>query len=164
MTTRPEFFAILRLLAEREVESVVVGGVAAVLMGAPISTFDLDLVYSLEEENRRRLGGALEELEAIYRDPAGRRIEPTAARLAGGGHHQLLTRHGPLDLLGSIGAGQSYEELLPKTSPFEVGGIEVKVLELAAVIETKEHAAREKDRATLEILRETLRLKGGGGT
>lgn len=162
MTTRPEFLEILRALAGRDVEHIVVGGVAAVLMGAPISTFDLDLVYSLEEDNLCRLGGVLRELEAVYRDPAGCRIEPTVEGLGAGGHHQLSTRHGPLDLLGAIGAGQRYEDLLPKAVVIDLGGLGVSVLGLAAVIETKEQAGRAKDRATLEVLRETLRLQGEG--
>ncbi len=33
---------------------------------------------------------------------------------------------------------------------------------LAAVIETKEQAGRSKDRATLDVLRATLRLQDGG--
>jgi len=41
------------------VETIVVGGVAAVLQGAPIATFDLDLVHRRSEENVARLQDAL---------------------------------------------------------------------------------------------------------
>lgn len=39
----------------------------------------------------------------------------------------------------------------------------VRVLELAAVIETKEQANRDKDRAVLPVLRQTLAMKARSG-
>ncbi len=45
----------LRVLVGHEVEFIVVGGVAAILEGAPISTFDLDIVYRRSDENNARL-------------------------------------------------------------------------------------------------------------
>ena len=43
---KPDFLKLLRELVESDVRFVVVGGVAAVLEGAPITTLDLDIVYS----------------------------------------------------------------------------------------------------------------------
>ncbi len=40
-----DFFATLRALREGGVEFLVVGGLAAVLDGAPINTFDVDVVH-----------------------------------------------------------------------------------------------------------------------
>jgi hypothetical protein len=160
MAPAPRFLDALAVLARHEVELIVVGGVAAVLAGAPISTFDLDVLYRITGENLARLAEALRELEAIYRDPAGRRIEPDVARLRVGGHNLLTTRHGPLDVLGKIGAGAAYEDLFARSHEVEVGDVKIRVLDLAAVIETKEQAGRSKDRAVLDVLRETLRLGG----
>jgi hypothetical protein len=155
----PEFRRALDLLARHQVEFIVVGGVAAVLQGAPISTFDLDVVYRVSQDNITLLSAALAELEAVYRDPAGRRIAPDAARLNHPGHHLLLTRFGPVDVLGSLGEGARFEDLEPRSSFFDVGGLRVRVLDLSAVLESKTRAARPKDRAVLEILQETLRLR-----
>ena len=74
--TKPDFLAILRTLARHRVEYIVVGGVAAVLQGAPISTFDLDLVHSRQPGNIVRLLKALETLEARYRTPGGPMRQP----------------------------------------------------------------------------------------
>ena len=46
--------AILRALVEAGVEFIVVGGVAAVLNGAPVSTFDLDVVHARDAANVAR--------------------------------------------------------------------------------------------------------------
>ncbi|MDP9120659.1 MAG: hypothetical protein M3O15_04710 [Acidobacteriota bacterium] len=156
------FLGLLRALLRHEVAFCVVGGVAAQLAGAPILTLDLDILYETTPENLRRLLALLMEIHAHYRDPAGRSIEPDLSRLETMKLHLLLTDFGALDLLASIGAGQTYQDLLSRTEVYELGGLDVRVLDLAAVIETKEYANRDKDRAVLPVLRQTLALKAHG--
>ncbi len=155
------FLGLLRALLRHGVDFFVVGGVAAQLEGAPILTFDLDVLYDKSPENLARLLAALRELKARYRDPAGRHIEPDAEKLATLRLHLLLTELGPLDVLGSIGDGLTYQDLAGRTLSYQLGESQVRVLELAAVIETKEQANRDKDRATLPVLRQTLAMKRG---
>ena len=69
MVAPPRFKDALEILAKHRVDLVVVGGVAAVLNGAPIATFDLDVVHARGQDNLDRLAAALKELEARYRDP-----------------------------------------------------------------------------------------------
>jgi len=158
------FYELLTSLVEGNVAFIVVGGVAAVLDGAPVSTFDLDVVYSLDETNIDRLAGVLEELSAVYIDPGGRMIRPTVERLRGGGHHLLRTRHGRLDVMGSVGIALAYPDLLSRSRTHTVRSVEIMVLDLETLIATKEAANRPKDRAVLDLLRETLaeRQRGNG--
>jgi len=161
-TSRPDFLLILRTLSKHDVEFIIVGGVCGVLHGAPISTFDLDLVHSRSPDNVERLLNALEDLDTRYRDPAGRVIRPTKGNLSSTGHQLLVTIGGPLDLLGEIGRHRGYIELLPNTVTMEVcRGLRVRVLTLDALIREKEETAREKDKAVLAILRNTLEQKRG---
>jgi hypothetical protein len=54
MTSHPrsaDLSALLAALYDSKVEFIVVGGVAAVLQGAPITTTDLDIVHSRTPEN-----------------------------------------------------------------------------------------------------------------
>jgi hypothetical protein len=155
----PKFRETLEVLDRHRVECIVVGGVAAVLQGVPISTLDTDIVYRRTADNLERLVAALRELEAIYRDPAGRRIEPDATRFAAGGHHLLETRLGPLDVLATIGANRAYEDLERHTARYALAGMNVLLLDLRAIIETKEQAGRGKDLFALPVLRETLRMR-----
>lgn len=83
----PDFSSILEVLTRHEVDFIVVGGVCAVLLGAPVSTFDLDIVHSRSSENLIRLSKALQALDAHYRDHLPQRLEPTLAGLAETGHH-----------------------------------------------------------------------------
>ena len=155
-----DFRAILRILASHGAEFVVVGGVGAVLHGAPIHTFDLDVVHQRGAENIKAILGALEQLKARYRLQPERNMRPDAAHLQSTGHHLLLTEHGPLDLSGSISPGYGYEDLLPKCVPVSIDDdLQVNVLELKAIIESKESAGSDKDRAVLPVLRKTLEEK-----
>lgn len=154
-----KFLGLLRVLLRHSVDFLVVGGVAAQLEGAPILTLDLDILFDKSPENFSRLLGALGELKARYRDPAGRHIEPDLGKLETHRMHLLLTDLGALDLLGSIGNGLTYQDLAGRTVTYELGQDRVRVLELAAVIEMKKYANREKDRAVLPVLQRTLEMK-----
>ena len=156
----PDFEAILKALAGAKVGFIVVGGVCAVLHGAPISTFDLDLVYSRALGDLRRLEGALRDQGAFYRKKP--EVFPDASRLDSPGHHLLMTKFGPLDLLGSTVGGEGYEELLKHTEQVDLGaGTRVRILDLPTLIRMKETLGRERDMAVLPILRRTLEERCG---
>ena len=158
--SRPDLILILQTLSQHDVEFIVVGGVCGALHGSSDVTFDLDLVHSRNPENVARLLKALRKLDARYRDPAGRVIRPTEAHLASPGHQLLMTKGGPLDLLGEIGKHRDYEALLPDTVTFVVSkDLRVRALTLAALIKTKEEAGREKDKAGLAVLQQMLKNK-----
>jgi hypothetical protein len=157
--SRPDFLLILQTLSTHHVEFIIVGGVCGVLHGAPISTFDLDLVHSRAPDNVERLMTALNGLDTRYRDPAGRVIRPTRTHLSSPGHQLLITRGGPLDLLGEIGQNRDYNTLLPDTVTIELShDLRVRVLTLEALIREKEAMARAKDKAVLAVLRKTLEV------
>jgi hypothetical protein len=82
--------------------------------------------------------------------------------LSRGGHHLLRTRWGRLDALGSVGADQGFEDLLPECSTRSIHGLKIRVLRLETVIATKEIAGRSRDRATLDLLRQTLEERERG--
>ena len=117
------------------------------------------MLYDKTPENLGRVLAALRELRARYRDPAGRHIEPDMAKLETLRTHLLLTDLGALDVLNAIGNSLTYRDLVGRTVEYELGELRVRVLELAAVIETKEQANREKDRAVMPVLRQTLKMK-----
>jgi hypothetical protein len=159
----PDFEAILRILAEHEVDFIVIGGVSAVLQGAPVHTFDLDVVHSRAPENLDRLLAALKVLDAYYREQPSRRLRPDQSHLSSAGHQLLTTRYGPLDLLGTVTGNRGYEDLAGHTIdlPLEEGR-GVRLLDLATVILLKEETGRAKDKAVLPVLRQTLEERSKG--
>lgn len=149
--------ALLAKLCDAGVEFIVVGGTAAVLQGAPITTNDLDIVHRRTPENVARLLAVLTELDATMRyDFANRSLRPTAEMLAGHGQINLSTSLGPIDPLCELGAGQGYDELLPHTEPVSDEGRLLRVLDLPTLIAVKAKAGRPKDRMVLPILIATM--------
>ena len=149
--------ALLQHLQESKCQFIVVGGLAAVLHGAPVQTYDVDIVYSQDLENVACLLRSLDSLDAVFRMQPERRLKPAQSHLLGGGHLNLLTRYGPLDLLAAIGHNLIYADLLTHCSEMEIADhLRIQVLHLATVIELKEQLGGAKDLAVLPILRQTL--------
>lgn len=152
------FRRILELFDEHGVAYVVVGGVAAVLQGAPVTTFDIDALVKVDADNAGRLLAALATLGARYREH-GREVRPTREDILAGGHLLLMTDSGPLDVLGFIGQAKRYEDVADAIATIDVGGLPVRVLSLEALIEDKKALGRDKDRATLRLLEAVLRRR-----
>jgi hypothetical protein len=152
----PSFREILELLNKFDVEYIVVGGVAAVIQGAPVTTFDIDTLIRVNEVNAARLEGALDELDARFREHQTN-LRPTKKDILAGGHLLLMTRAGPLDVLGFIGENDCYEDLITKSTPIPMAGGTINILNLEELIRQKKTTDRPKDRATIELLEEVLR-------
>ena len=158
-----DFSGILKTLLDFRVDFIVVGGVAATLHGVPVATFDLDIVHSRTPENLERLERALNHLDARYRgDP--RNLRPDREVLASSGHHLLMTRMGPLDVLGAIEMGANFDSLSPRSVVMEIEGNQFRVLTLETLIRLKEKSTHEKDLLRLPVLRRTFRKARNDGT
>ena len=157
----PSLESLLATLASSDVEFVVVGMLAAVAQGAPVTTHDVDIVHRRTTENIDRLVDVLvNRLDARYRGRSDI-LRPTAEILAGPGHSLLMTNAGPVDVLGAIEGGRDYDALLPTSHRIEISGHPVYVLNLETLIELKRGSPRLKDQMVLPLLEETLRQRGG---
>jgi hypothetical protein len=146
---------LLETLLDHEVDFIVVGGAAAVLQGAPVMTFDVDVVHSRSSENIERLLGALEILQARYRShPA---LKPTADHLRSPGRQLLATTCGPFDVLGEIEEGRDYESLLPDTQILKLRGQAVRVLAGEMLLRLKELSSDPADQSRAAVLRRTFK-------
>lgn len=158
-----ETATLVRLLVEANIEFIVVGMSAAVFLGVPATTLDLDIVHRRTTDNIERLQKLLAIIDGFYRhDFANRKLAPTAEALAGRGHQNLMTNHGPLDVLCELD-GLGYEDLLGRSIVVADGPISVRVLDLPTLIEVKTRAGRPKDKIALPLLLATLdeRLRRG---
>ena len=157
-SSNPRFLELLRVLTLQRVDFIVVGGVSAVLHGAPVTTFDLDVVHARDPENVARLLSALDELEAVCRIRPERWLRPAESHLAGPGHQLLLTKFGPLAVLGMIGKSRTWEDLYNHTRSIKIEpGVPVRVLDLEMLIAIKEELGFPKDVAMLPVLRQALK-------
>ncbi|MBN1850620.1 MAG: hypothetical protein JW932_18770 [Deltaproteobacteria bacterium] len=136
---------------------ILVGGLAAVIQGAPITTMDVDIVYNKSSENVAKLFMFLDSEEAFYRRLDDKLIKPKEKDLLGGGHHLLKTRLGPLDVLAVIEGERTYWDLLDHTVEIGFRGYLLRVLDLNTLIHLKRSSTDLKDKQRLPLLKETLR-------
>jgi hypothetical protein len=101
-------YALLQALERQRVTYIVIGALGRVLHGSDEVTDGLDIVPSTREENLRRLGLALEELDA--RRPDGKR--PLLERdLVGRGLLELQTDAGELKIVPEPAGTRGYDDL-----------------------------------------------------
>ncbi len=154
------FEHILQALNRRKVRYVVIGGVAAILQGAPlVRTLDLDVTPAGDSENKRRLARALDDVGARLR--ASGLAEPLAVALdertfTGMITMTFVTRFGPFDLCFAPDGTTGYEDLARDARSVEVDGMRIPVASIADIVRSKKSAGREKDAAHLEILTDLL--------
>jgi predicted nucleotidyltransferase len=141
---------VLRALEEAKLEALIVGMVAAVIQGAPVTTRDLDLLIRDTPRNR-------EKLEHFARVLGAARPAPVAdltntLRVSGADI--------PIDvMLDGLAGGLSFGALRSRAQRLEIAGQIALVASLEDVIASKEAAGRPKDIAQLPILRDTLRVR-----
>jgi hypothetical protein len=150
---------ILRVLDQHGVRYVLIGGLAAVLHGAPHVTTDVDVVPEDGQANLERLSAALRDLDARIRttgEPEGIPFDHSAESLSRVRVWNLQTSKGDLDITFEPSGTRGYDDLRKDVVRMEVRGIDVPVASLADVVRSKEAAGRARDRAALPALRELL--------
>jgi hypothetical protein len=149
--------AILEGLLEADIKFILVGGLAAVVQGAPVTTMDVDIVHKRSSENISKLYAFLKSIDATYRRPDGKVIGPNEEDISGLGHFLFTTRLGPLDVLAFIEQGKAYQDLLEHTVEINFRGHIIRVLNLKTLVELKKTSRDPKDKQRLMVLEETLR-------
>ena len=155
--TGPDLSALLEGLIETDIKFILVGGLAAVVQGAPVTTMDVDIVHNQSSENISKLFAFLKSIGAFYRRPDDKVIRPKEEDFSGMGHALFTTRLGPLDVLAVIEEGKAYEDLLEHTVEIEFRGHVLRVLGLKTLIELKKASKNTEDKRRLPVLEETLR-------
>jgi hypothetical protein len=148
------------VLADHDVEYVLIGALAARLQGFPRVTADADITPSGAMDNLERLASALRELEArVYTEsvPEGLEFDCSAQALARARMWNLVTTAGRLDLAFEPSGTDGYEDLIRNAIAYEVFGVELKAAALEDIIRSKEASDRPQDRQDVLVMREILR-------
>jgi len=141
-----DFCQILQILNAREVEFIIVSGIAGLAHGLARATFDIDLVYSRQPADIRRLVAALRPFDPRLRGASPDCLlswDKQTVRL--GLNFALTTSLGDVDLLGEVTGAGTYEQLLPDSVELEVFGQRCRCLTLERLIQVKRAAGRPKD-------------------
>jgi predicted nucleotidyltransferase len=141
-----DFQKTLGVLVSAGVKFIIVGGAAATAHGSVRLTLDLDIVYSRQKENIKRLVEALLPLHPKLRGaPENLPFLWDEETVSKGLNFTLTTSLGWLDLLGEITTGGTYEDLVSDSVRINVSGYDCLCLGLRRLIEVKRAAGRRKD-------------------
>ena len=139
---------VIAALRESGVEAIVVGSVAALLQGAPLTTDDMDVLIRDTPTNRAKL----KDLEARLGGSAVV-LSPLSSAM------RISTYEGHLDIIfDEIPGGLGFQGLRARSARVDLGDTVAIVACLEDVIASKEAAGRPKDLAQLPLLRDTLRV------
>ncbi len=151
---------LLKRLNERDVEFVIVGGMAGVLHGSSLVTHDLDICAPLTRDNISRIQKALAGLAARFRmTPNKLAVSENPDDYVGYKNLYLLTDWGQLDILSEITGIGDFAKVVQHTITVELGSMECRVLDLNALILAKKALNLPKDRQAiieLEAIRERI--------
>ncbi len=150
---KSDFPALLKQLFDREVEYVLVGGMAANVHGSTITTMDCDIVVALDRQNLTKLANALKPVSPTFR----RKTPPQSfdeARAAKGGWRNIYldTSAGVLGCLGDIKGLGDFAVCKERSLEVDLGGFSISVLTREALIEAKKAMGRPKDLLTVAQL------------
>lgn len=151
VTPRAVAAQVCGALNRSQAKYLVIGGVACILHGHARATEDVDILIERTEANAARV------LAALARVGYGFAAEWTAA--------EILKR--PITVIGddpavdvfTVAWKVKYEQAAPRASTVPVDGVDIPLISLDDLIETK-RTGRLSDAADIEVLEEIRRLRG----
>ena len=150
----------LESLEAHGVRYVVIGAVAAIAQGYPLTTHDLDVTPARDPANLERLTDALRELGVRLRVSGAQSIEfPLDAVFLGEATSWTLETGDGLafDLVFEPAGTAGYEDLVQDAATLDLGdGLVARIASLRDLIRMKQASARPKDLAQIPALVATL--------
>lgn len=142
---------IAEAAARVKLEFVLVGNAAAALQDAPVMTQDFDLFVRYTPRNLEKIRAFAQTLNADILQP----YDPVSRMM------RLLARKTeiPVDFVFDLSSRAKFESVRSRSTKIAIGKHAVRVASLEDIIAAKEAANRPKDRATLPILKATLRTR-----
>lgn len=152
---------LIRRLIDGQVDFVVIGGLAATLLGAVLPTYDLDIIYERSRPNLDRLAEVLRSLNVRLRGAEDIPLRVDALLLRNGDAFTFATRSGDFDILATATGAPSYDELARRAVAIPLFGATIKVASLDDLIAMKRTTGRAKDVLKLAELLELRKLVQG---
>jgi hypothetical protein len=150
----PNLESLLERLVRSRVAFVVVGGFAAVAHGVSLLTEDVDVCCRFTPANLLKLQAALRDLHPVHRmTPARLPLALTPQSCVRLKNLYLDTDYGQLDCLGEVKGIGDYQSVAKCSVVVDLPFGPCRVLDIAALIRSKEAMDRPRDRAAIVQLR-----------
>jgi hypothetical protein len=146
-------YALFEALDRERFGYVVIGAFARVVHGSAETTRGLDIAPSMRDENLRRLGRVLDDLEAKTADGKPARPE----RIAADGRTRLQTRAGELSIVPTPWGTRGYDDLRIRTNRENLGrGMRVPIASVVDLARMLDASPRPEDVTRLHRLQRML--------
>jgi hypothetical protein len=150
----PDLESLLERLVRHRVAFVVVGGFAAVAHGVSLLTEDVDVCCRFTPSNLIKLQAALAGLHPVHRmTPARLPLALTQQSCRRLKNLYLDTDYGQLDCLGEVKGIGDYRRVAERSVRLQLAFGICKVLDLDALILSKQAMDRPRDKAAVAQLR-----------
>jgi predicted nucleotidyltransferase len=133
-------------LSQADLQVIFIGNAAAILLGAPVLTLDVDLMV----RDHPRLQKKLQKFAEIFGVTLTQPYEPVSRVI------RAVGRPVGVDFVMALSSQKSFESIRSRAKKIRIGSRMVWVAALEDIIAAKEAANRPKDIATLPILKQTL--------
>lgn len=155
-----DFFDLLEKLVKAGVDFVIVGGFAGVVHGCSYVTQDIDICCDFSVANLSRLQKALSNIHPIHRMTPNRQpLKLTEENCGQFKNLYLDTDIGRLDCVSFISGVGDFQTVKKKSTLIEAENIQLRVLSLDALIESKKAMNRPHDREVILQLEAIKKLK-----
>ena len=143
-----------------DVNFVVVGGFAGICHGCTMVTQDVDICCEFSEANLLRLQKAIGNLNPVHRmTPNKVKLDLVGGNIMNFKNLYLDTDIGQLDCLSYIDGAGDYNSVVKASMSITIGGIELNVLSIDALIEAKKKLNRPRDKEAVIQLEALKKLK-----
>jgi predicted nucleotidyltransferase len=140
---------IVAAATQAKLEFIVIGNVAAVLQDVPVMTHDIDLFVRDTPLNHKKIKSLAKQLAGALGQP----YDPVSNMV------RLTTPTMTVDFVFALSSRRKFESVRSRAVRVKLGRREILVAALEDVIAAKEAAGRPKDKATLDLLKQTLQVK-----
>lgn len=145
--------ALLRGLAEHQVDYVLFGALAMLFYGYVRNSEDLDIVVAPDQENLNRVAEWLISIDAVLKLNPGRRFGPRKRRrVHKGANATVLTSLGQIDVVQRLPGLPEWPTLIAEAERFDVDGQTVPVMNRSTWMELKRQRGTLQDLADIEAI------------
>ena len=154
------FFNLLELLVKAGVDFIIVGGFAGVVYGCTYITQDIDICCDFSVDNLLLLQKALSNVHPVHRMTGNRQqLELTKENCSQYKNLYLDTDIGQLDCLSFIDGLGDYQKVKQASELIRVEDMQLRVLNLDALIKAKKAMNRPRDKEAILQLEAIKKLK-----
>ena len=151
---------LLRRLMDRQIEFVVIGGIAANVHGSPRTTYDLDICAPMDHATCMKIVTAVSDLHPKFRTrPDLPVVTPDNPNLNGLKNLYLRTDMIMLDVLGDVAGVGDFSHCERDSEWIDFQGLSCRILKLEALIRAKQAAGRNKDLLAIPELEAILKMR-----